>query len=172
MVMSDWSSDVCSSDLNVKRIVGARLHAGLAADAALVVEVDDTVGATKKRNRRADLDARRVVAVIAAQHGEVAPRVWVLPFLDVLHPSTIHAERDVVLFFARHRAGVAADAAVLIDEKSVAHFEPFRSTNLAIAIEGFDSDTRKIQVGSIEWTINLERLAAKNLARRSRNRIK
>jgi hypothetical protein len=31
----------------------------------------------------------------------------------------------VVLFLARHRAGMAADAAILIDDKSVAHCEPF-----------------------------------------------
>jgi hypothetical protein len=34
-----------------------------------------------------------------------------------------------VFFFTGDRAGVAADAAVLIDEKSVAHFEPFGLTN-------------------------------------------
>jgi hypothetical protein len=34
-----------------------------------------------------------------------------------------------VLFFAGNRAGMTADAAVLIDDKAVAHFVPFESEN-------------------------------------------
>jgi hypothetical protein len=30
-----------------------------------------------------------------------------------------------VFFFTRHRAGMAADTTVLIDDKSVTHLEPF-----------------------------------------------
>jgi hypothetical protein len=86
-----------------------------------MVEVDDAVGPPKQRHRRADLDARRVVAMIAAQHREVAARVGVAPLLDVLHPGAIHADGDVMLFFASHGASVAADAAVLVDEKAVTH---------------------------------------------------
>jgi hypothetical protein len=63
--------------------------------------------------------------MIAAQDGEVAPRSRVLTFFYVLHPSTVHPNGDVVLLFASHRAGVTADAAVLINDKSVAHPKPF-----------------------------------------------
>jgi len=52
--------------VDVERVVRARLHAGLAADAAARVEVDDAVGSPEERFRRADLDARGVLAVIAA----------------------------------------------------------------------------------------------------------
>ncbi len=86
----------------------------------------------KQRHRRANLDARRVVAVIAAQHGEMAPGIGINTLFDILDPGAVNAERDVVFFFARHRAGVAADAAMLIDEKTVAHYKPFRLTNLTI----------------------------------------
>src|SRR5581483_5709956 len=111
--------------IDVERIVRAGLHARLAADAALVVEIDDAVGAAKERHRRADFDARRVVAVIAAQHREVPPRVRVAALLDVFDPRAIHADGDVVLLLAGQRAGMTADAAVLVDDKPVAHYRPF-----------------------------------------------
>src|SRR5712692_1592474 len=43
--------------VNVERVVGAGLHAGLAADAALAVEIDDAVGTAEERKRRADFNA-------------------------------------------------------------------------------------------------------------------
>jgi hypothetical protein len=70
----------------------------LATDAAFIVEVDDAVRTAKQRHCRADLDARRVVAVIATQYGEVATGVGILPFLGVLDAGSIHAGGDVVFF--------------------------------------------------------------------------
>jgi hypothetical protein len=59
--------------------------------------------------------------VIAAKHGKVAPGFRINPFFDVLHPSPIHSNGNIVFFFACHRAGMTTDATVLIDDKSVAH---------------------------------------------------
>jgi hypothetical protein len=39
-----------------------------------------------------------------------------------------------VLFFTGNRAGVTADATILIDDKSVAHFIPFESTVIVTLI--------------------------------------
>jgi hypothetical protein len=103
------------------------LHAGFAADAALIIEIDDPVHSAEQSDRRADRDARRIVAVVTAEHGKVPARIRILSLLDVFDPCTIHAYGDVVLFFARDRAGMAADAAMLINEKSVPHFKPFKS---------------------------------------------
>jgi hypothetical protein len=72
---------------------------------------------------------RRVVAVIAAQHGKMSPRIRIVSFLDVFHPSPVYADGDVVFFLARHRARMAADASVLVYKKSVAHLLPFESEN-------------------------------------------
>src|ERR671918_559658 len=79
--------------VNVERVVRAGLHAGLAADTSAAVEVYDAVVAPVERHRRADGDARGVVAVVAAQHGEVAPRVGKRPLLHVLHPGAEGAQR-------------------------------------------------------------------------------
>jgi hypothetical protein len=110
------------------------LHAGFAADAALVIEVDDTVVAPEQGDSRADFDARRIVAVVAAQHRKMAPGIRVHALFDVFDPGPIHPQRDVVFFFASHRAGMTADAAMLIDEKSVTHFIPFESKQLTIHV--------------------------------------
>jgi hypothetical protein len=63
--------------------------------------------------------------VIATEHREVAPRVGIFALLDVFDPGAVHAKRDVVFFLACHRACMTTDAAVLVDEKTVAHSKPF-----------------------------------------------
>ena len=108
--------------VDVERVVGAALHARLAADAARAVEVDDAVGAPIEGHRRADGDTRRVIAVVAAQHGEVAARVRPGALLDVLHPRAERSEGNLVLLLARHRARVTADALAMVDHESVSHF--------------------------------------------------
>ena len=60
--------------VDVERVVRAALHARLAADAAVAVEIDDAVVARVERPRRADRHARRVLAVVAPQHREVPAR--------------------------------------------------------------------------------------------------
>src|SRR5262249_32674113 len=72
--------------IDVDRVVRARLEAGLAADAGVRIELDDAVGPLEHRRGRADRDARRLRAVVAAGDLEVAPRVRKDPLLDVLDP--------------------------------------------------------------------------------------
>ena len=111
--------------LHVKRVVGTGLHARFAADAALAVEVDDAVGAAKQRDRRTNFDTRRIVAMIAAQHREMTPGVGIATLFNIFDPGAIHAERDVVFFLAGHRARMTADATVVVDDETVAHYIPF-----------------------------------------------
>jgi hypothetical protein len=103
------------------------LHAGFTADAALVVEINDAIAAAKQGHGGADLYARRVVAVIATEYGEMAPCVRVVTFFNVFYPGSIDTYGDVVFFLACDRARMATDAAVLVYEKSVAHLRPFKS---------------------------------------------
>src|SRR5690606_35807148 len=58
--------------IDVDRVVGARLHAGLAADAHVLVELHDAVGALVHRGHGADPHAGRVVTVVAARDLEAA----------------------------------------------------------------------------------------------------
>jgi hypothetical protein len=87
----------------------------------LIVEVDDPVGAGEKSAGRTDRDARRVIAMITPQNREISADVRERPLLDVFHPSPKIAERHFVLGFARDGAGMAADAAAIIDNKAVFH---------------------------------------------------
>jgi hypothetical protein len=107
--------------VDVERVVGTGLQARLATDAARAVEVHDAVGPAVEGHRGTDRHAGGVVAVIAAQHGEVAARVGEGALLDVLHPGAVDAERDLVLFLAGHRARMTPDALPLVDHESVAH---------------------------------------------------
>ena len=83
------------------------------------LEIDDAVGAPKQGDGGTDFYTRRVVAVIAAQHGKMSPRIRIVSLLDVFHPSPVYADGDVVFFLARHRARMAADALAQIDDKPV-----------------------------------------------------
>ena len=107
--------------IDVERIVGTSLHAGLATDAALAVEVHDSVLPAEKRDRRTNFDAGRIIAVVAPQYGEMSLRVRKFALLDVFDPCAVNTNRDIVLFFAGNRAGMTANAAVLINDKTVAH---------------------------------------------------
>jgi hypothetical protein len=86
-----------------------------------MIEIDDAITATKQRNSRTNLYARRIVAMIASQYRKMAPSIGISPFFNVLDPSAIHAERNIMFFLASHRAGVTADAPVLIDDEPVTH---------------------------------------------------
>ena len=59
--------------IDIKRIVRAGLHARFAADAALVVKINDAVVAAKESDRGTNLDARRGIAMIATQDAEMTP---------------------------------------------------------------------------------------------------
>src|SRR6185369_2823084 len=107
--------------VQVDRVVRAGLHAGATADADVAVEVDDPVLPLLEGVDRTDRHARRVRAVVAAEHGEVAADLGEAPLLDVLDPGPEAPDRDVVLLLARDRAGVAADAAAVVDDESVLH---------------------------------------------------
>src|SRR5581483_3704874 len=78
---------------------------------------DDAVRPLVQRHRRTDRDAGRVGAMVAAQHGEVAPRVRELALLDILDPGAERAHRHVVLGLARQCTGMAADALAVVDDE-------------------------------------------------------
>jgi hypothetical protein len=52
-----------------------------------------------------------------------------------------------VLFFTGNRAGVTADATILIDDKSVAHFIPFESENSITTKKIFTLNSREKREG-------------------------
>jgi len=75
--------------------------------------------------------------MIAAEQREMAPGVRVAPFLNVLDPGPVNSNRDIVFLFTGDRAGMAADAAVLIDDKSVAHENVFNPSGRILLRERF-----------------------------------
>src|SRR5207237_423479 len=95
--------------------------ARLAADADVLVEVDDAVGAAIHRRGGTGGYARRMLTLVAAGDLESAARRRELPDVDVLDVGAIDAEGDGVLRLARGAAGMAADAAGLIDDLSPLH---------------------------------------------------
>jgi hypothetical protein len=59
--------------------------------------------------------------MITAQHRKVPARIRIRALFDVLDPRAIYPDGNIVFFLAGNGARVTADAAVLIDNKSVAH---------------------------------------------------
>jgi hypothetical protein len=97
------------------------LHAGFAADAAAIVEVNDAIGARKERSNGTNRNAGRVGAVIASHHREESPRVREFSLLNVLHPRAVNADGDVVFRFTRDSTGMTADALAIIYDETEVH---------------------------------------------------
>jgi hypothetical protein len=111
--------------IDIESIVRTRLHASLATNAALVVKINDSVGPPVQGAGGTDFRARRVIAVVAPHHSEVTGGMGKLALLDMLDPSAKYTNRHLVLLFARDRAGVTANATILIDDESVSHLWTF-----------------------------------------------
>jgi hypothetical protein len=107
--------------IDVDRIVGAGLHAGLASDAALGTEIHDAIFALIHRGDGTDSDARRIFAVIATRDLEDPPGIGEHALFHILHPGAVHAERNMVFGFTGHGACMAADALSVVDDKAVSH---------------------------------------------------
>ena len=63
--------------------------------------------------------------MVASHDPEMARCVGEFTFFDVLYPGAKYADRHLVLLFTRDRAGVTANATVLVDDKSVSHLWAF-----------------------------------------------
>ena len=105
----------------IERVVRAGLRTRLAADAAVVVEIDNPVWSRIERGDRTDLHAGCGGAVVTALNGEQAASVRIDTFLDVLDPGAVHTQRHVVLGLTRHGAGMTADALAVINDEAVVH---------------------------------------------------
>jgi hypothetical protein len=111
--------------IDIESIVGTSLHACFATDAAPVIEINNTVCSPVQGAGGTDFRARRVIAMIAPHHSEVARCMGKLTLFDMLDPSAKYTHRHLVFFFARDRAGVTSNTTVLIDDKSISHLLTF-----------------------------------------------
>src|SRR5712691_8076540 len=121
--------------VDVERIVGAGLHAGFAADAASIIEIDDAISAFVEGLCRANSHAGSIIAVVAAIDKEKAARVRELALFNIFDPGAVDADRDIVLGFASDSAGMAADAFPLVDDECIFHYfllPSFRSSEFSI----------------------------------------
>ena len=109
--------------INVDGVVRAGLHTRFAAYTALGAEVDNTVFALVHRGHGADRDARRIFAMITARDLKNAAGVGIGSLLNVLHPSAVYSQRNVVFRLTGNGAGVASDALSIVDDESIAHAE-------------------------------------------------
>ncbi len=105
--------------INIECVIGASLHTSLASNATPIVKVDDSVVPGVKSGDRTDCHAGCIVTMIAPHDRKQSTRVWELALLDILHPSSVDSDRDAVFAFAGNRAGVTANTATVVDDKSV-----------------------------------------------------
>jgi len=128
---------MCSVRLgvDVERVVRAGVHARLAANAIVVLEVDDAVIGTKQCVRRADRHTGCVVALVAAHHRKFACDVGEGASLDVLDPCSIDPQRHVVFALAGDSAGMAANAVVAVEHKAQSCHVPYVTIVTPSALE-------------------------------------
>ncbi len=109
--------------VEVQRIVGAGLHTRPATDAGVAIDIDNSIRAFLERIDGTDRDAGRVGTLVAPKYGKVSANIRELTELGILDRGPEVADRNVVLSFASHCAGVAADAPRLIDDESKLHVD-------------------------------------------------
>src|SRR5260370_37045054 len=73
--------------IDVEGVIGAGLHATLAADTSLIVKIDDSVGASVEGVGGADGNAGSFVTVVTSQHAEMAAAIGKLTLFHLLIPS-------------------------------------------------------------------------------------
>ena len=83
--------------VDVERVVRACLHAGLATDATIVIEVHDTVASGEEGSGGANLRAWGVLAVIAPVDAELPRGIRIGTFLNVLDVGPVDSYRNVML---------------------------------------------------------------------------
>src|SRR5712692_7243154 len=103
------------------RVVGAGGDTGFAADADVLVEIDDAIGAAVHGRGGTSGDTGRVITLVAAGDLKGAASGRELSDVDVLDVGAIHAEGDGVLRLTGSAAGVTADAAGLVDDLPPLH---------------------------------------------------
>jgi hypothetical protein len=78
--------------------------------------------------RGTNADTGGIGTVIAAQDGKMPADVGERPLIDAFDPCSKAAERDLVLGFAGNGARMAADAATIVDDKTIIHWQIRRNT--------------------------------------------
>ena len=107
--------------INKDRIVRTRRHAGFAANADRLVEIDDAVRPFEHRGRRTRGHAWRMRALIAARHLVRAANLREDTDVDVLDVRAGHADRHDIFRLARRGARMTTDAASVVDDLRPLH---------------------------------------------------
>ena len=134
-----------------------------AADADVVVDGDDAVGALARRRRRADMHAGRIGAVLAADRHKGAADIRIRAGLDVEHLAPLHRRRGGVGVPAGRRAGLAADAALEVgDHRPAGHGAPPSRVTLTLTRSALDpvASVRSSSIGTSAFMLG----ASKSLA--------
>lgn len=105
--------------VDVKRIIGASLHARLAPYAPLIIEIDNPIGSCEKSRGRTDSRTWRVLAMIASMDAELSGRIGIRTLFDVLDMCPIYSDRDIMLRLAGYGASMAPDASLVVYHESV-----------------------------------------------------
>jgi hypothetical protein len=104
--------------VDIKRIVGASIHARFTADAIVIIEVHHTVVGAKECVGGAYRHTRCIFAVVAAHDREMAVGLGMAAGFYIFQPSAVNPEGHFVFAFARHGAGMTANATTGVKNKA------------------------------------------------------
>ena len=85
-----------------------------AADAEVIIDGDDPIGASPRCRRRTHVHARRIVAMLAADGNKAAADVGIAARLDIENSAPLHEWRRGIGLLAGRGAGLASDAALQV----------------------------------------------------------
>jgi len=111
--------DVCFW-VDIDRVVWACVHTCLTSNTNVVVKVDDAIAGAMESTCRANFHARSIITMVAPHDRERSACIRERTGLDVLEPSAVHPDRDIVFALASNGACMATDARVAFEYKSKA----------------------------------------------------
>jgi hypothetical protein len=104
-------------------VIGARLNAGLAANAGVFVKLNNPIVPLVHGGCGADAHTGGVLTVIAAGDLKVTGGIWVLPGFRVFDPGAMHANGNIVFALTGRGASMTTYAFAVVDYKSIFHLQ-------------------------------------------------
>ena len=107
--------------INIKCIIGTRLHTGFTSDTTVIIKINNTVCSRIKCSCRTYFYTRCIGTMVTTMNRKFPRAFREFTFLNVFHVGAIDTNRHIVLTFASHSAGMASNAHSIIYNKSVIH---------------------------------------------------
>ena len=138
-----------------------------AANADVVIDGHDTIGAPPRRRRRTHVHARRIFAMLAADGNEGAAHVWIAARFDIENSAPLHEWRRCIRVLAGRGAGLASNATLQVGHHHpTCHLAPLNRVTLTFTRSAPDpvASVRSSSIGTSAFMLGAVKSLANGVA--------